>query len=143
MDELLVVPTVAEGAWHFEERACLDTAYLLETIAHAQSWGYLVVRGERPRIGCVAFVFPLQQLSMEGMDHTDSNSPKGRQLTCGIVARCLHNFRNFNFMQCLCEMVVKCYQTPIIFIHIHQKCNGGSESKSGGPWRSVLDRYSS
>jgi len=40
MDELLVVPTVAEGAWHFEERACLDTAYLLETIAHAQSWGH-------------------------------------------------------------------------------------------------------
>lgn len=33
--------------------------------SHGMSWGYLVVWGERPRIGFVAFVFPLQQLSME------------------------------------------------------------------------------
>ena len=112
-----MVPTVAEGAWHFEERACLDTAYLLETIAHAQSWDVMGVpcgvgRASKDWLRCLCFSSSAAQ---HGMDHTDS-SPKGRQLTCGIVARCFHNFRNCNFMQCLCEMVVKCYQTPIIFI---------------------------
>ena len=90
--------------------------YIRQRETIAQSWGPWGVPcgGELPRIGSVAFVFPFQQpRSMEGMDH---DSPQERELTCEIVVHCLHNLRNFNFVQCLCEMVEKCYQTPIIFI---------------------------